>query len=675
MSEKNQSKSMYSEGVKDVGNLVVRPLGTNPERIASHLGQLEKLTGLDKFNLRQKFLGFGMQILDRSPDLMLVAGRSEALAEFGYPAAFFLTSEVKDIPIAFRGAGIKIRDNSITFVNIDNKKVFTINHGDKILAVLGSLGSGRFDVGSIITKAGPNLNEERLFPANRLQNICTENAFLDIYNATEKKRIRIIAERFNFKGFKDELDLSRVQNMIKLVKKVHDISGVFDLDLEFGSLHTPRVLCRTPDGPEARFLHFPAGDREMEFESYSRHIAAAWTAGLFDVGRIENKWPLDSLPRTKLPNEPESEIKQVRSEDDKVHDLVGDEAHHESFFEKISVAIDALGPKPIFVPMLLALPLDLLLLTTLKMPFFIVAGCGLMGLILFSHGFVILNRKRTIENIPTSRIRSMQMGRVEVAGMARQKYRLKTPYSNLDCVYYRYVVIDKPDLTTNYSTTALVVSPGIRFLAGTQLLNRSRNKVIARGDSGKIPFYIEDDTGRVLIEPAGAQVIVTNTNTMNNAMTGALPMLGGGRYKIVENYIPVGYHIYVHGHADRRVAAVNTRRKKTLAKLKELKADQSKLMAYDTDNSGHIDDEEWQRARADIEREVIAEELNEKVTNEVAITRKSSRDLFIISDQKEEKLVAGLNYRIIGSVALSMLFLGAAIFLALGYGSNLFIRG
>lgn len=675
MSEDNQPKSHYNEGVKDIGNLVIRSLAIDPERVQPHLDALAKLTGLDKFNLRQKFLGYGTQILDRSPDLMLVAGRSEALAESGYPSAFFLTSEVREIPIAFRAAALKLHSDSITFLNVDNKSVFSINRGDKILAILGSLGPARHDVGSIMVKAGATLQKERLVPTNRLQNICSEKAFLDIYSANENKRIRILGDRFNFQGFKDELDPSRVQNLIKLVRKIHELAGIFDLDLEFGSLHTPNILCRMPEGPETRYLHFPAGERELQFESYSRHIGAAWNAGLFDVGRIENKWPLDAFPVIKLPHEPESKVAEVRSEGEKVHDLVGGEAHHETFLEKLSIGLDALGPKPIFLPLIAALMLDFILLITLDMPLFIVAAFGIMGLILFGHGFVIMNRKRMIENIPTSRIRSMQMGRVEIAGSARQKYRLKTPYSNLDCVYYRYVVIDKPDSITKFNTARLAFSPSARWLAGAQFANSQRSRIVARGDSGKIPFYVEDETGRVLIEPAGAQVIVTNTNTMNQAMTGALPMLGGGRYKIVENYIPVGYHIYVHGFADRRVAAVNTRREKTLAKLKELKADTARLMAYDADHSGHIDEAEWQRARADIEREVIAEELNEKVTNEIAITQKSSRDLFIISDQKEEKLIGGLNRRIIGSTILSVIFLAIGIFLALGYGSNLLTRG
>src|SRR3989338_7313172 len=62
------------------------------------------------------------------------------------------------------------------------------------------------------------------------------------------------------------------------------------------------------------------------------------------------------------------------------------------------------------------------------------------GIWFFSRGFNRLRRKRLIENIPTSTVRGLAIGFVELVGKARRKNILKGPLSNSDCVLYRYSV-------------------------------------------------------------------------------------------------------------------------------------------------------------------------------------------------------------------------------------------
>src|SRR2546422_4995027 len=61
------------------------------------------------------------------------------------------------------------------------------------------------------------------------------------------------------------------------------------------------------------------------------------------------------------------------------------------------------------------------------------------GAALIVAGFVFLRRKRLIENVPESRIRSVAMGFAEIEGVARKKCELAAPYSGIPCVYYRYL--------------------------------------------------------------------------------------------------------------------------------------------------------------------------------------------------------------------------------------------
>ncbi|MBN1896636.1 MAG: hypothetical protein JW789_02810 [Candidatus Aenigmarchaeota archaeon] len=107
------------------------------------------------------------------------------------------------------------------------------------------------------------------------------------------------------------------------------------------------------------------------------------------------------------------------------------------------------------------------------------------GLFLFYRGIRAFMRKRLIENIPTSKIRSIAMGMVEIFGRVEPqtaKKILRSPMSKKDCVYYKYKVEE-------YRSSG-----------------KSGHWVtIDKGEKG-LPFHVRDDTGVVLVDPKGASV-------------------------------------------------------------------------------------------------------------------------------------------------------------------------
>ena len=107
-----------------------------------------------------------------------------------------------------------------------------------------------------------------------------------------------------------------------------------------------------------------------------------------------------------------------------------------------------------------------------------------LGLAAFGKGFMTLRRKRLIENTPTSKVRSLAMGFSEVSGEAlpRGGNLLKSPFSGKDCLYYRYEVEE-------YRRSG----------------KRSRWVTIKKG-SKWVLFHVKDDTGEVVVDPAGAEV-------------------------------------------------------------------------------------------------------------------------------------------------------------------------
>src|SRR5579884_3756729 len=104
------------------------------------------------------------------------------------------------------------------------------------------------------------------------------------------------------------------------------------------------------------------------------------------------------------------------------------------------------------------------------------------GLVLFFKGFGLLQRKRLIQDIPRSTVRSAALGLVEVSGTATGDSTLLSPLCQLDCVFYQI--------------TAWLLIGGDRY--------RHWKKVAE--ESLAVPFFIADDTGRMLVDAKGAEL-------------------------------------------------------------------------------------------------------------------------------------------------------------------------
>jgi hypothetical protein len=104
------------------------------------------------------------------------------------------------------------------------------------------------------------------------------------------------------------------------------------------------------------------------------------------------------------------------------------------------------------------------------------------GVYLFYRGFRILQRRRLILNTPTSKIRSASIGLVEMSGLAVGPHTLVAPITGAACFYYRTVA--------------------------WQLKKSGKNEKweIVAEECMHLPFYLDDNTGRVLVDPQGAEM-------------------------------------------------------------------------------------------------------------------------------------------------------------------------
>jgi hypothetical protein len=213
-----------------------------------------------------------------------------------------------------------------------------------------------------------------------------------------------------------------------------------------------------------------------------------------------------------------------------------------------------------------------------------------------------LERARTIEDIPTAKARSAHQGYVELEGTGQQMdgEPIIAPLSGLPCVWYRYRV-ERQETYEEAGRT------------------RQRWVAIESGQSTDV-FWLEDDTGRVAVDPVGAEITPKHKDVWNShadligfarqpaqVVQFLAKHRSGERLRFTEERINPRDHIYAIGllrnlgsHASQPTVDEEVREL-----LRQWKADQALLKErFDLDQDGKIDQKEWALVRSQARREV-----------------------------------------------------------------------
>ncbi len=97
-------------------------------------------------------------------------------------------------------------------------------------------------------------------------------------------------------------------------------------------------------------------------------------------------------------------------------------------------------------------------------------------------------------NTPSSKIRSAAMGLVEVSGLATGPYTLTAPITGVPCYYYRTMVWE------------------------WKQRGKGSSWVKEADESLHVPFYLDDGSARVLVNPQGAEWTSIATFRRNSAI-------------------------------------------------------------------------------------------------------------------------------------------------------------
>lgn len=252
---------------------------------------------------------------------------------------------------------------------------------------------------------------------------------------------------------------------------------------------------------------------------------------------------------------------------------------------------------------------------------------------LVRSGFRQLRKKNMIENIPSSSIRSVAMGLAELQGRSCVEAALSAPLSGTRCHYFRYRVEEERH----------------RSKGGKEWVT------VDQGTSN-VPFPLEDPTGRILVDPQGADVSLQRDYRRVDAPDGWF----GRRKRYSEWRIDPRDRLYVLGTVSSRGDSREERRAGLSDRLRRLKRDPEAVKRFDLDDNGTLDEQEWAGAVAVTRQELVQEETARKAEEPQAglfIGAGDTESTFLISDRDERSIARLLGWRVFGCVG----FGGAAL--------------
>jgi hypothetical protein len=254
---------------------------------------------------------------------------------------------------------------------------------------------------------------------------------------------------------------------------------------------------------------------------------------------------------------------------------------------------------------------------------------------------------RAIEDTPTGKVATAAQGEVELCGRARvlEKEPVVCPLTGSACLWYSFKV-------ERYERRG----------------KNSRWVTISIGRSVQ-PFALEDETGRALVVPMGAEVTPTHRRQWRGSSATPSPPYGesrfffAGSYRYTEEFILPDDQVYVLGFFET-VQGGQAPAGALSEKLREMKQNRAALLErFDRDKDGEISLEEWDAARAAAEEAIRREALQAPPTAPChTVTQPAQSDLpFLISAVPQSELAGRYRRRAAFSLAGFLGFGAAAV--------------
>jgi hypothetical protein len=243
------------------------------------------------------------------------------------------------------------------------------------------------------------------------------------------------------------------------------------------------------------------------------------------------------------------------------------------------------------------------------------------GLALFIFGFSRLRRMRLLQDTPTSTIRGVAMGTAELVGKAVERTPLLSVLTGTPCVWHRYTVEEER--------------------SGSK--GEKRWVKVREGVSNDL-FYLDDGTGRLAVDPMGAEMNIDNRRRWQDGAGSAFSLAGRRRRYTEWLILPTG-KLYLFGYVKSVRDAAADRRERLTAALRELKLDKERMKAFDADGDGVISGQEWEAAVRAVEGHLAEQDLAESRPqagsdpDALMLCRGPQEKTYVISDTGEKGAV------------------------------------
>jgi hypothetical protein len=165
-----------------------------------------------------------------------------------------------------------------------------------------------------------------------------------------------------------------------------------------------------------------------------------------------------------------------------------------------------------------------------------------------------LRRKRTIDDLPTSKTQGVFIGHVELKGSAESETPLVSYLASVRCVHFSWRVEEHWSRTVveSYTDSKGHLQTRTRIESGWTRVG---------GREVSIPFYLKDDTGIIRVIPEGAKI--QNVQIFNESCTPASPLYYGKgpassiantthQRRFFETAIPLHQMLYITGQSRER---------------------------------------------------------------------------------------------------------------------------
>ena len=235
--------------------------------------------------------------------------------------------------------------------------------------------------------------------------------------------------------------------------------------------------------------------------------------------------------------------------------------------------------------------------------------------------FKLLHLKRLISDTPTSKLRSVSAGFVEVTGRIHGDRLFVSPISGARCVCFRYE-----------KQRRIKTQDGYKW------------RTVEIGEAFPQTCFLDDETGVISMNLRNARLMLTTKYRADHtyaAMMAGIPLMGDSDTRYIEEYLQDGQTIYAMGTATPVNPIILFGQY-----VATMKRNEEVVRRFDLNGDGRLDEMEWERAIPKLRQEFMAHMQRKGQSFGLMIDFHRDTPVFIVSNEREGSILGSLAWRV-----------------------------